>query len=195
VFAVGVYIVAFADYDADNSYLPTPLVRAFHFITATRQLKSLFGFLLGWTLFTYRQPLFLFLSRLSRRQAPLKDIKENINAAAPATAIILAEEIKAAEGDNTAERGNPAEKAESGSDLRDSSDSDNEAPRGRPHVWLSSGVVIAAVGAAVFIAIAAMQPEIFSRLQSLKFGKVIEANFAAAVEHSVRVSRPRSAAA
>jgi hypothetical protein len=70
LFAGGVYLLAFADYDADNSYVPTPLVRPFHFITAARHVKSLLGFLLGWFAFAYRRQLKDFGRDLRERIAP-----------------------------------------------------------------------------------------------------------------------------
>lgn|GEM_PF-4279264 len=158
LFVAGFYILAFADYDADNSYLPTPVVRAFHFITAPRQLKSLLGFFLGWFAFAYRNPLTNFAHRLGERILPRKE---------PKPALIIA--ISGADETPRA----PGQESTS-----------------RSHIWLTSGVAIATLAAAALIAVAILQPDVFGRIVSFKFGDVVEARFSAAVEHSVRVNAP-----
>jgi hypothetical protein len=149
VFLTGVYILALADYDVENSYAPSRLLPVYHFITAPRQLTTLPGILFGWLCFAYRKWILSVLQTL------------NVTSAAP---------TKSAEAlQNGATNGSDGQNGNS---------------------WLSSGVAVAAIGVVALIGLAVMQPQLFSHLTSLKFGSVIEANFTAAAEHSVRVNAP-----
>jgi hypothetical protein len=163
VFIGGAYILAFADYDVDNSYLPDRVVSAFHFLMAPRLLKSLLGFLLGWYCFARRRTLLDSAGHLWARVTLSPDASSLPKA------------------DQPIETDPPRMDAGLGS---------AQSRRNRPSIWLTNSVAIAAVSAVVIVVLAVMEPDAFSRLTSFKFGNVVEAKFATAVEHSVRASAP-----
>ena len=64
-FLGALYLFAGAHYDADTSYLPSPITRTLHFITAPKQLVSILGFILGWSCYAGRARIRDFAAGLS----------------------------------------------------------------------------------------------------------------------------------
>jgi hypothetical protein len=157
----GLYLLAFADYD-DNSYMPTSAVRAFHFATSRRLTEALLSFLLGWLFFSYRKPLRVFARKFG-------ETLTSGRAEPQAAGEIHVDPAGIAKP--------PAVAAATAI-----------APERRLQSWIANGAAATIAVAAVFIAIVIAQPGIFSHIESVKFGDIVEARFAAANEHSVRVS-------